>query len=50
MKKILKQLLKKLYDKFFLKMGEILSQIRKITVKKLKNVENKLMLEKLGKN
>ncbi len=31
-------------------MGEILDYFRKITVKGLKNVRNKLMLEKLGKN
>ncbi len=50
MKKILKQLLKKQYDKFKQKMGEILNHFRKITAKGLKNVRNKLMLEKLGKD
>ncbi len=50
MKKILKQLLKKLYDKFKKKMREILNHFRKITVKGLKNLRNKLILEKLGKN
>ncbi len=33
MKKILKQLLKKLYDKFKKKMEEILNHFRKITAK-----------------
>ncbi len=50
MKKILKQLLKKLYDKFKKKMGEILDHFRQITVKGLKNMRNKLMLEKRAKN
>ncbi len=49
MKKILKQLLKDLFDKFKKKVGEILNSFRKVTVKGLKNVRNKLMLEKLGK-
>ncbi len=50
MKKILEQLLKELFDKFKKKMGEIRNYFRKITVKGLKNVSNKLMMEKLGKN
>ncbi len=50
MNKMLKQLLKKVYDKFKKKMGEILNHFRKITAKRLKNVRNKLMLEKLRKN
>ncbi len=39
-----------LHDKFKKKMGEILNHFRKITVKGLKSVWNKLMLEKLTKN